>query len=87
MSEEITNQAAEELSEEQLSELLRIRRDKLTALQEAGQDPFAITKFDVTAKNADIRARFDQLENTGVTIAGRMMSRRIHGQGQLYGCT
>mgnify|MGYP006990602449 CR=1 FL=1 len=37
MSEEITNQAAEELSEEQLSELLRIRRDKLTALQEAGQ--------------------------------------------------
>ena len=80
MSEEITNQAAEELSEEQLSELLRIRRDKLTALQEAGQDPFAITKFDVTAKNADIRARFDQLENTGVTIAGRMMSRRIMGE-------
>ncbi len=80
MSEEITNQAAEELSEEQLSELLRIRRDKLTALQEAGQDPFAITKFDVTAKNADIRARFDQLENTGVTIAGRMMSRRIMGK-------
>lgn len=80
MSEEITNQAAEELSEEQLSELLRIRRDKLTALQEAGQDPFAITQFDVTAKNADIRARFDQLENTGVTIAGRMMSRRIMGK-------
>lgn len=80
MSEEITNQTAEELSEEQLSELLRIRRDKLTALQEAGQDPFAITKFDVTAKNADIRARFDQLENTGVTIAGRMMSRRIMGK-------
>lgn len=80
MSEEITNQAAEELSEEQLSELLRIRRDKLTALQEVGQDPFAITKFDVTAKNADIRARFDQLENTGVTIAGRMMSRRIMGK-------
>ncbi len=80
MSEEITNQAAEELSEEQRSELLRIRRDKLTALQEAGQDPFAITKFDVTAKNADIRARFDQLENTEVTIAGRMMSRRIMGK-------
>lgn len=87
MSEEITNQAAEELSEEQLSELLRIRRDKLTALQEVRAGSRLPSQIRCDGENADIRARFDQLENTGVTIAGRMMSRRIHGQGQLYGCT
>ena len=75
-----TAQPAEEMSEQQLSELLQIRRDKLQALQEAGKDPYTITKFDVTAKNADIRARFEELENTRVTIAGRMMSRRIMGK-------
>ena len=71
---------SEELSEQQLSELLQIRRDKLLALQEAGQDPFAITKFDVDAHNAQIRERFDELENQPVVIAGRMMSRRIMGK-------
>ena len=72
--------AAEELTEQQLSELLQIRRDKLATLQEAGQDPYAITKFDVTAKNAVIRAQFDEMENKPVAIAGRMMSRRIMGK-------
>ena len=71
---------SEELSEQQLSELLQIRRDKLLALQEAGRDPFAITKFDVDAHNAQIRERFDELENQPVVIAGRMMSRRIMGK-------
>ena len=71
---------SEELSEQQLSELLQIRRDKLLALQEAGQDPFAITKFDVDAHNVQIRERFDELENQPVVIAGRMMSRRIMGK-------
>ena len=71
---------SEELSEQQLSELLQIRRDKLLALQEVGQDPFAITKFDVDAHNAQIRERFDELENQPVVIAGRMMSRRIMGK-------
>ena len=69
-----------ELTEQQLSELLQIRRDKLTALQEAGQDPFTITKYDVTAQNADIRANYDALEGTTVSVAGRMMSRRIMGK-------
>lgn len=74
--------AAEEapLTEQQMSELLQIRRDKLLALQEAGQDPYAITKFGVTAKNADIRASFEEMENQPVAIAGRMMSRRIMGK-------
>ncbi len=69
-----------EMTEQQLSELLQIRRDKLTALQEAGQDPYTITKYDVTAQSADIRANYDALEGTTVSIAGRMMSRRIMGK-------
>ncbi len=69
-----------EMTEQQLSELLQIRRDKLTALQEAGQDPYTITKYDVTVQSADIRANYDALEGTTVSIAGRMMSRRIMGK-------
>lgn len=69
-----------ELTEQQLSELLQIRRDKLTALQEADRDPFTITKYDVTTQNADIRADYDHLEGATVSIAGRMMSRRIMGK-------
>ena len=78
MSEQIP--VTEEISAQQLSELLQIRRDKLTGLQEAGKDPFAITKYDFTAKNADIRADFERLEGQTVRIAGRMMSRRIMGK-------
>lgn len=80
MSDNTPTPSAEELSEQQLSELLQIRRDKLAALREAGRDPFEITKFDVTAHNADIRAGFEKLEGTSVTIAGRMMNRRIMGK-------
>ena len=69
-----------EMTEQQLSELLQVRRDKLSALQEAGQDPYTITKYDVTAQSADIRANYDALEGTTVSIAGRMMSRRIMGK-------
>ena len=46
----------EELTEQQVSELIQIRRDKLAALRDDGQDPFQITKYDVTERNADIRA-------------------------------
>jgi lysyl-tRNA synthetase class 2 len=70
-----------EINEEQdLSELLQIRRDKLTALQEAGRDPFQVTTCprDITAK--EIRDNFEQLENKDVCIAGRMMSWRDMGK-------
>lgn len=70
----------EELTAQQMSELLKIRRDKLAERQQAGQDPYAITRFDVTAENAVIRERFEQMEGQTVTIAGRMMSRRIMGK-------
>lgn len=71
---------AEELTEQQVSELIQIRRDKLAALQESGCSPFRLTKYDVTAHNADIRAHFDELEGRAVSVAGRMMSRRIMGK-------
>ena len=88
------------MTEQQLSELLQVRRDKLSAMKEAGQDPFVITKYDVTAYNADIRREFEEKEAAyiaehgapeegqgvelpepiQVSVAGRMMSRRIMGK-------
>ena len=63
-----------------LSELLQIRRDKLTALQAAGENPYAITRFARDHMAQEIRDHFDELEGQEVTIAGRMMSRRIMGK-------
>ena len=62
------------------NELRQIRLNKLQALQEAGQDPFQITKAEQTHHTADVRADFDALENTDVTLCGRMMSRRDMGK-------
>ena len=63
-----------------LNELLQIRRDKLKELQEAGRDPFVITKYDVTHHSSDIRDNYDELEGKEVAIAGRMMSKRVMGK-------
>ena len=63
-----------------LSEILQIRRDKLAALREAGNDPFEITKFDFTHTSKTVKENFAELEGQTVTIAGRMMSRRIMGK-------
>jgi lysyl-tRNA synthetase class 2 len=62
------------------SEILRIRREKLRELQESGRDPFRHTTFGRDALNCDITARFDELEGKEVTIAGRLMSRRDMGK-------
>ena len=67
-------------TEQELSEILQIRRDKLAALQAAGRDPFAITKFDVTHHSTDVAACFDTLENQDVSVAGRMMVKRVMGK-------
>lgn len=67
-------------SAQPLSELLQIRRDKLTALQAAGENPYAITRFARDHMAQEIRDHFDELEGQEVTIAGRMMSRRIMGK-------
>ncbi|MBR5514898.1 MAG: lysine--tRNA ligase [Clostridia bacterium] len=66
--------------QEDLSEILQIRRDKLAALREAGKDPFEITKFDFTHTSDTVKNNFDELENQTVVLAGRMMSRRIMGK-------
>ncbi|MBR6676157.1 MAG: lysine--tRNA ligase, partial [Clostridia bacterium] len=63
-----------------LSEQVLIRREKLAALQEAGKDPFVITKFDVTHHSTDIKEGFEALDGKEVTIAGRMMSKRVMGK-------
>ncbi len=69
-----------ELTAEELDEQHRVRLEKLAALKEAGKDPYTITKYDVTIYNKEIRDRFEELENSDVAIAGRMMTRRIMGK-------
>ena len=70
--------------QQELGELLQIRRDKLKALQDEGRDPFQITKFDVTHHAQDIKDNFDALEGTPVRVAGRLMSKR--GMGKVSFC-
>ena len=66
--------------QKQLSEQVRIRREKLAELQSEGKDPFVITKFDVDHHSGEIKAAFDELDQKTVTIAGRLMSKRIMGK-------
>ena len=74
------NTEPEELTAEQLDEQHRVRLEKLAALRAAGKDPYTITKFPVTISNKEIRDRFEELENSDVAVAGRMMTRRIMGK-------
>ena len=74
------NQPAQEQTPEQLSEQARIRREKLQALQAAGRDPYTITRYDRTHCSADIVQNFEALEGQTISIAGRVMSRRIMGK-------
>ena len=66
--------------EQELSELLQIRLDKLKKLQEEGRDPFQVTKFGRTAYSADIQANFESMENQDVSLAGRIMAKREMGK-------
>ena len=70
--------------EENLSQLTKVRRDKLRELQESGNDPFQITKYEVNNDSANIKANFDALEGSQVSIAGRLMSKR--GMGKVSFC-
>ncbi len=63
-----------------LNQLLKVRREKLQEMQANGKDPFKITKYDVTHHSQEIKDRFEELENKEVTIAGRMMFKRIMGK-------
>ena len=66
--------------EQDLNQLLKVRREKLAELQEAGNDPFVITKYDVTHHSEVIKANFEELEGQEVSVAGRMMNKRIMGK-------
>ena len=68
------------VQEQDINQLLKVRREKLAALQEAGKDPFQITKYDVTNHSADLKEEFEQYEGKVVRIAGRMMSKRVMGK-------
>ena len=70
--------------EENLSQLLQIRRDKLAKLQEEGSDPFQVTRYEVNNDSANIKENFDALEGSEVSVAGRLMSKR--GMGKVSFC-
>ena len=68
------------VQEQDINQLLKVRREKLAELQENGKDPFQITKFDVTHHSTDIKDNYEELESKTVTVAGRMMFKRVMGK-------
>ena len=78
------NQANAPAQEQDLSEILKVRREKLAALRAEGRDPFQQTRFDVSHHAQDIKNHFDELEGTEVTVGGRLMSKR--GMGKVSFC-
>ena len=77
---EVNPEVQEELTEENLNELRKIRREKLKALQEAGRNPFLVEDWDVTAHSKDIKDNFDAMEDQEVSCAGRIMAFRNMGK-------
>ena len=77
---EQNNQPAQEMTQQELSEQIKIRREKLAQLQAEGKDPFEITKCEVTHHSDEIKDNFEELEEKDVAIAGRLMSKRIMGK-------
>ncbi len=80
MSEQMQRQDGQGAVEKDLNEVLKIRREKLAALQEEGQNPFAITKFDQTHHTEEIIENYGTFEGKTVTLAGRLMSKRVMGK-------
>ena len=80
LSENQNNIQNQQTKTEDINELMRVRREKLSTLQAEGNDPFSITKYDVTHHSSEIKEQYDELEGKDVSIAGRMMSKRIMGK-------
>ena len=74
----------EAIDEQKLSEQRQIRRDKLQALVDAGRNPYVIETYDVTAHSQDVKENFDALENEEVSMAGRIMSKRVMGKASFF---
>lgn len=68
------------VQEQDINQLLKIRHEKLADLQANGKDPFVITKFDVTHHSMDIKDNYEEMEGQTVTVAGRMMQKRVMGK-------
>lgn len=75
------------VQEQDINQLLKVRHEKLQELQENGKDPFQITKFDVTHHSMEIKENYDSLEGQQVTIAGRMMFKRVMGKASFCNVT
>lgn len=69
-----------QVQEQDINQLLQVRLDKLKELQEGGRDPFEITKYDVSHHSLDVKEKFEELEGTTVSLAGRVMSKRVMGK-------
>ena len=67
-------------AQQDVNQLLKVRREKLQELQENGKDPFQITKYDVTVHSADIKDNFEEMDGKEVSVAGRMMFKRVMGK-------
>ena len=78
------NVQAPQVQEQDLNEILKIRREKLAALQEQGKDPFAVTKYEVTGNSVEIKEQFAEGEEKTYSVAGRIMSRRIMGKASFF---
>ena len=72
------------IDEQKLSEQRQIRRDKLQTLVEAGRNPYVIETYDVTAHSQDVKDNFDALEDEEVSMAGRIMSKRVMGKASFF---
>ena len=80
MAEENMQKAAQAAPQQDVNELIRVRREKLAQLQADGKDPFQITKYDVTHHSTEIKDNFEEMEGKTVRIAGRVMSKRVMGK-------
>ena len=76
----MAEQKNEQVKEQDINQLLKVRREKLADLQAAGKNPFEITKYDVTHHSMEIKDNFAELEGKTVTVAGRVMSKRVMGK-------
>ena len=74
------NQKQKQGKEEDLNHLLKVRREKLAELQQAGKDPFQVTKYDVNVHSSEIKEKYEEWEGKEVSVAGRLMSKRVMGK-------
>ena len=72
-------QEQKNVQEQDLNQLRKVRREKLAELQESGRDPFVITKYNQTHHSVEVKENYEELEGKQVSIAGRMMSKRVMG--------